>query len=382
MKLILLFLMFVLIGCQDILPEVPIDDNNIDIIDDNDDDIIDDDDRDYSYVLDIEDYYDYEEKMVFFNHPYMNASTQFSIVFLNPVITVFSYQDTYHDPECFAINETTVIPCERYGKVNTEELGRHEVVYYVEDDEGLFRSVSFYKDVLTDKTLLDITLSEYYQSAQGLYGEELFNALRIILNSSATLQNYGAARTILQESDQDPMNPNHVIQLYTQNSVPATFHCPRHDDCNWNREHVWPIRRMPISRPSNTNTNMGSDLHNLAPEDYHENNYRAAKYFNETDSLNSYHPIDEVKGNVARILFYMDVMYSELTLVSGTPLDVNFEMGDLDFLLRWHFIDEVADFEYNRNEVIYYYQHNRNPFIDYPHFVELIWFNLIDYPYE
>lgn len=30
-------------------------------------------------------------------------------------------------------------------------------------------------------------------------------------------------------------------------------------------------------------------------------------------------------------------------------------------------------FELNRNEVIYSYQQNRNPFIDHPEYVELIW---------
>jgi endonuclease I len=48
-------------------------------------------------------------------------------------------------------------------------------------------------------------------------------------------------------------------------------------------------------------------------------------------------------------------------------------MGDLSTLLAWSLADPVDDFERNRNEVIYSYQHNRNPFIDYPPLAELIW---------
>jgi hypothetical protein len=47
--------------------------------------------------------------------------------------------------------------------------------------------------------------------------------------------------------------------------------------------------------------------------------------------------------------------------------------GKLSVLLIWHKKDPVDDFERNRNEVIYSYQNNRNPFIDYPEFVDLIW---------
>ncbi|MCK9537347.1 MAG: endonuclease, partial [Bacilli bacterium] len=47
--------------------------------------------------------------------------------------------------------------------------------------------------------------------------------------------------------------------------------------------------------------------------------------------------------------------------------------GRLSVLLRWNKEDPVDNFERNRNEVIYGYQNNRNPFIDYPHFADLIW---------
>jgi len=51
------------------------------------------------------------------------------------------------------------------------------------------------------------------------------------------------------------------------------------------------------------------------------------------------------------------------------------EHGKLSTLLQWNLQDPPDDFERNRNNVIYSYQHNRNPFIDNPEFAQLIWGN-------
>ena len=48
-------------------------------------------------------------------------------------------------------------------------------------------------------------------------------------------------------------------------------------------------------------------------------------------------------------------------------------MGDLKTLLEWNKIDPADDFEMNRNNVIYNWQKNRNPFIDHPELVDYIW---------
>ena len=68
----------------------------------------------------------------------------------------------------------------------------------------------------------------------------------------------------------------------------------------------------------------------------------------------------------------MMVMYENLNLVNTAP--GIYEMGYLDELLSWHIGDPVSEFELNRSEVIATYQNNRNPFVDYPHLVDLIWF--------
>ena len=58
---------------------------------------------------------------------------------------------------------------------------------------------------------------------------------------------------------------------------------------------------------------------------------------------------------------------------SDNPTHTN-SMGILTNLLLWHAMDPPDAWESNRNEMIYAsYQHNRNPFVDHPEWVEQIW---------
>ena len=98
------------------------------------------------------------------------------------------------------------------------------------------------------------------------------------------------------------------------------------------------------------------------------------KFFGNTTTPQTYAPRDEVKGDLARIIFYMDIMYSQLSLIYANEGSV-YEMGNLEVLLAWHELDPVDDFEMNRNNLIEGYQGNRNPFIDHPEFVDKIYQN-------
>jgi len=137
----------------------------------------------------------------------------------------------------------------------------------------------------------------------------------------------------------------------------------------WNKEHIWPQSLLGVSAGSSVNA--ASDLHNLKPCNPSINSSRGNKYFDVATDSDSYFPREEDRGDIARILFYMVVMYDEYSLVNTTP--TIYQMGKLSVLLTWHETDPVDDFERNRNNVIYTYQHNRNPFIDYPEFVDMIW---------
>jgi endonuclease I len=215
----------------------------------------------------------------------------------------------------------------------------------------------------------------YYKSAINLRGQNLKVALNNILNDGFINLLYGDARYILDEADQDPNNPNNLILVYLGTSVDSSWD----GGATWNREHVWPQSRLGVyvGYDEDDFPSKATDLHNLKPADPDENAFRSNDYFDWVKTSNTYEPRDEVKGDIARILFYMATMYFDLSL-NDDPASISAykSMGNLSTLLEWNEIDPVDDFERNRNEVIYSYQKNRNPFIDYPEFADLIWGDL------
>ena len=194
----------------------------------------------------------------------------------------------------------------------------------------------------------------YYQSIIGLSGDALLYELNEIINNGFKQMSYDDAKWVLEESDRDPNNANNVILVYTRESVQGQWNYP-----NWNREHTWPQSKLNTSGQK-------ADMHNLKPSDVAENSRRGNLPFGYMTGSGVYEPHDDVKGDVARIVFYMATMYLDLNVESGI-------LGQMSILLEWHNLDPVDDFERNRNEVIYSYQGNRNPFIDYPQLVEEIW---------
>lgn len=288
---------------------------------------------------------------------------------LNPYVGIEVIEITKTEYELFEeFDETsiTVILKRENGDYVTVRTGTYLVSGFDSSSEGTIEvTIEFngFYDTFTLTILpnddINITLT-YYESAQGLSGNQLLLELRSIINNGKVRVSYDDARYILDETDRDPNNPNNVILVYTRESVPGEWNYPA-----WNREHVWPQSLLGYDSV------MTSDLHNLKPSDVDENGFRGNKYFDNISSSIAYEPHDDVKGDVARILFYMVVMYEGLELVNQTPS--TYQMAMLSTLLEWHTLDPVDDFERNRNEVIYQYQKNRNPFIDYPEFVEMIW---------
>jgi len=116
-----------------------------------------------------------------------------------------------------------------------------------------------------------------------------------------------------------------------------------------------------------------SDAHAIRVADGLENSSRGNKFYGEYNG-----PVGTLggfKGDVARGIFYLDIRYNALQLVNGFPFDQQGKFGDLATLLDWHRNDPPDDFERNRNNIVYGWQNNRNPFIDHPEMVEYIWGN-------
>lgn len=220
-------------------------------------------------------------------------------------------------------------------------------------------------------------LSAYYEGAAGLEGNDLRTFLSNRVSQDYVGVNYGVARQALAKADVDPNNPNNVLTIYTRESVKGLW-----DGTTWTREHVWPNSRLGVPRVTNTQINQASDLHNLRAIIQSVNSSRSNKVYDATTTDSTYYPGDD-RGDVARILFYMILKYPILSLtdeILPNDPDTNYtlegaKMSRISVLLQWHFDDPVDQFELDRNEVIYTYQNNRNPFIDHPEFVAEI-FNI------
>ncbi len=224
-----------------------------------------------------------------------------------------------------------------------------------------------------------LNISSYYASAKGKKGTALKAAIANILAYGFVGKTYGEARYILEEADKNPI-ANSVWCFYEENTGNAEWD----SGSTWNREHVWARSRGVEGETDNSEISMTSDIHNLKAEVPSINtkklNYNFAYIPNDSASwgLHStacYAPKVSARGDAARIMFYMAVMYGE-----SVGIEISNEMtsrnsssqGKLDDLLMWHKEDPVDPFEVRRNNVIYQYQKNRNPFIDHPELVDYI----------
>jgi endonuclease I len=212
--------------------------------------------------------------------------------------------------------------------------------------------------------------------------------LRTLLNSTIQRTSYNAAGSggILIESDvaiNNGVAQDYLYGIYDSREIEKDWKNGK----NFEREHVWCNARLGMSRVTSSGKNQASDLHNLrAIGGVYSggiNQSRSDRYFT-NDNLNpelghtvgkeAFFPGKNHKGDVARILMYMVVAYDFLKLSDDTDALANYVaydsaysfIGDASFLLQWHESDPVDAFEFHRNEVIFSYQHNRNPFIDHP----------------
>jgi len=236
--------------------------------------------------------------------------------------------------------------------------------------------------------------SGYYDAANGKTGEQLKAALNNIISGHTTYP-YSSSSTdvwdILKEADRDPNNSANVIGIYSGFSMDAA--AEYNNGNGWNREHVWAKSRGDFG----TSEGAGTDCHHLAVADISTNGARGNMNFDYGDTYyvdtqgfysgstlsktsstaDVWEPRDEVKGDVARMIFYMATRYEgengepdlELTEVLLSATDKSPYHGKLSVLLEWHQQDPVSAAEIQRNNIIYSYQNNRNPFIDHPEYV-------------
>ncbi|MCD6200258.1 MAG: endonuclease [Bacteroidales bacterium] len=235
----------------------------------------------------------------------------------------------------------------------------------------------------------------YYASSHGLAGGNLKTALYNIIKGH-TEYPYSSSSTdvwdILKKTDRDTANPDNIILFYTGWSVNAAQEY--NGGSGWNREHIWAKSRGDFG----TAKGPGTDVHHLRPADisvnsarnnrwfdncsepYYDNGVITGCYTSSTDWV--WEPRKEVKGDVSRMIFYMATRYEgengepDLEMIDYLPADNRTKEAihaKLSTLLKWNEEDPVDNLERHRNEVVYSYQHNRNPFIDHPEFAVSIW---------
>ncbi|NQV41606.1 MAG: endonuclease [Candidatus Marinimicrobia bacterium] len=237
----------------------------------------------------------------------------------------------------------------------------------------------------------------YYNDASGLTGTTLQQALHDIIDDH-TVVSYGSLWTHYQTTDVKPNGK--VWDMYSHipdGDQPYEFtfvsdQCGNYGaegDC-YNREHSWPKSWFNDVAPMNT------DIFHVVPSDGYVNGQRGNYPYGEVDSPtwtsqngskkgpNTYpgysgtvfEPIDAYKGDFARAYFYMSTRYlNEDSSWPGSPMvdGAQMEPWALDMMMEWHTEDPVSQKELDRNDANYGVQNNRNPFVDYPTYVDLIW---------
>ena len=262
---------------------------------------------------------------------------------------------------------------------------------------------------LTSFTLYGQIPAGYYDSATGngyVLKTQLYN---IILGHTDNGYTPGLWDTY-QTSDRDIYyeNDNTILDMYSEDPVGvdpynftySTDQCGTYaneGDC-YNREHIIPQSVFNSLSP------MRNDAHFVTPTDGKVNGIRSAFPHGmvgtaTTTTLNGsklgsglnsgysagytgtvFEPIDEFKGDIARMYFYFATRYENVVTSWGVAYDMFNGTSDqvfsepfLTILMTWHTNDPVSTREIDRNNAIYARQNNRNPFIDHPEYVAQIW---------
>lgn len=238
----------------------------------------------------------------------------------------------------------------------------------------------------------------YYNSAQGLTGNNLKIALHNIIDNHSVISYSNLWNAFLKT---DKKTNGKVWDMYSDvpgGTLPyeytfVTDQCGNYaveGDC-YNREHSWPQSWF------NSLSGPVSDMFHIYPTDGKVNGERSNYPYGNVSSaswtslnggklglcsnlgysLTVFEPIDEYKGDLARGYFYMSTRYYSEDggwSTSDATNKATILPWQVNVLLQWHHQDSVSAKEIARNDSIYYrYQHNRNPYIDNPQWVDSIW---------
>ena len=241
----------------------------------------------------------------------------------------------------------------------------------------------------------------YYRNANGKSGAALKTAMYNIIKSPK-VTSYSGLKEAYKKTD---VRPDGYLRDWYSNATKYTpgssFSSSGSEGQGYNREHTIPQSWFGEAAP------MKSDVVHVVPTDCAINNMRSDFPFGEVDSSKKtkykeskngyskfgysktpgytdlvFEPNDEIKGDLARIYFYMATCYEDQiakwtkasggTVIQGDSYQP-YVQWTFDMLVRWSKLDPVDDVEKARNDAVYGVQKNRNPFVDYPGLEDYVW---------
>ena len=244
--------------------------------------------------------------------------------------------------------------------------------------------------------------ANYYQGADGLKGKALKTKLSSIISSGVTVISYKGLYDAYKKTD--TRSDGYVRDWYSnitnyRHGIDNKGNYSKEGDM-YNREHSVPQSWF-------GDGNIKSDIVHVLPTDGYVNNrrgnlplgevnnatYQSANGYSKLGSCRTsgysgtvFEPNDEIKGDMARIYFYMITRYEGSCGSWGnsvfTPQYPGLTQWTLDMMMRWSKDDPVDDREVERNNAVYETQHNRNPFVDYPGLEEYTWGTKMNEPFS
>ncbi|MEO0899223.1 MAG: endonuclease [Bacteroidota bacterium] len=208
----------------------------------------------------------------------------------------------------------------------------------------------------------------YYSTTQNLSQQALKNALKSRISSGQQSLSYNIGRDrMFMDVDNKRFNgegasTNTLECVYTGSLVTGYSNRSAAQNMGFNTEHTYPQSFFAQGLP------MRSDIHHLFPTTATSNSQRSNLPFGLVSNPSwqqggskmgggVFEPRDKHKGNVARAMLYFVTRYQNYS---------NFLNSQEAILRQWHEQFPPTSIDSQRNEAIFSFQGNRNPFVDYP----------------
>ncbi len=236
--------------------------------------------------------------------------------------------------------------------------------------------------ILNSYTITKVEANDYYSGIDTTDSLSEFNSeLSSLITRTHNYKAYGSSYNAVLARGAAISPGSSEMTLFYTGHIDTASNAGGGNVNDWNKEHVWPK-----SQTGGENSQPANDIHNIRPTNTKINSTRSNLPFGEDFGGNvayaavpyaegstycyygngKFEPRDEVKGDCARIIFYLLTRYDNLDVST---------VGNMDMFLRWHYEDPVDTYEININDEIYEFQGNRIPYIDHPEYVDKMYPN-------